>query len=243
MYLYLWVCICIYIYTTPSASAVANSWRTSASCCVFFLFFCLWPPPHQKNYNYMYLCLCVRICINMYTTPSASAVANSWHTWASCCVFLLFFWIPPSPKNSRYIYLCLWVCICICTGWRRLIGSPKLQIIFHKRAIKYRSLLRKTTYKDKGFYESSPPCIAAVSNLCNLSFRIRTRMAHSRRILLTIQSRIRFRMEFCTRNRVWLPKKHKRRDQNGECNRQRELIYPLASAKRGQAAANWASAV
>jgi len=44
------------------------------------------------------------------------------------------------------------------TGWRRLIGSPKLQIIFHKRAIKYRSLLRKMTYKDKGSYESSPPC-------------------------------------------------------------------------------------
>ena len=44
------------------------------------------------------------------------------------------------------------------TGWRRLIGSPKLQIMFHERAIKYRSLLRKMTYKDKGSYESSPPC-------------------------------------------------------------------------------------
>ena len=46
------------------------------------------------------------------------------------------------------------------TGWRRLIGSPKLQIIFHKRAIKYRSLLRKMTCKDKGSQESSPPCTA-----------------------------------------------------------------------------------
>ena len=45
------------------------------------------------------------------------------------------------------------------TGWRRLIGSPKLLIIFHKRANKYRSLLRKMTYKDKGSYESSPPCM------------------------------------------------------------------------------------
>ena len=44
------------------------------------------------------------------------------------------------------------------TGWRRLIGSPKLQFIFHKRATKYRSRLRKMTYKDKGSYESSPPC-------------------------------------------------------------------------------------
>ena len=43
------------------------------------------------------------------------------------------------------------------TGWRRLIGSTKLQIIFHKRATEYRSLLRKMTYKDKGSYESSPP--------------------------------------------------------------------------------------
>ena len=43
------------------------------------------------------------------------------------------------------------------TGWRRLIGSPKLQIIFHKIATKYRSLLWKMTYKNKGSYESSPP--------------------------------------------------------------------------------------
>jgi len=42
------------------------------------------------------------------------------------------------------------------TRWRRLIGSLKLQIIFHKRATKYRSLLREMTYKDKGSYESSP---------------------------------------------------------------------------------------
>ena len=46
------------------------------------------------------------------------------------------------------------------TGWQWLIGSPKLQIIFNKRATKYRSLLRKMTYKDKGSYESSPPCSA-----------------------------------------------------------------------------------
>jgi len=49
------------------------------------------------------------------------------------------------------------------TGWRRLIGSPKFQIIFHKSATKYRSLLRKMTYEDKGSYESSPPCISLTS--------------------------------------------------------------------------------
>jgi len=50
----------------------------------------------------------------------------------------------------------------VCTGWRRLIGSPKLQIIFHKRATKYRSLLQKMTHKDKGSYESSPPCTSKI---------------------------------------------------------------------------------
>ena len=52
-----------------------------------------------------------------------------------------------------------------CTRWRRLIGSPKLQIMFHKRATKHRSLLRKIMYKDKGSYVSSPPC-----SLCHTSY-------------------------------------------------------------------------
>jgi len=51
------------------------------------------------------------------------------------------------------------------TGWPRLIGSPKLQIILHNRATKYRSHLRKMTYKDKGSYESSPPCIVSTEQI------------------------------------------------------------------------------
>jgi len=62
------------------------------------------------------------------------------------------------------------------TGWRRLIGSPKLQIIFHKRATKYKSLLQKMTYKDKGSYESSPPC-TDVSPHRTLRYRV----VHTRR--------------------------------------------------------------
>jgi len=65
--------------------------------------------------------------------------------------------------------------LCSCmhgsTGWRRLIGSPKLQIIFHKRAPKYRSLLRKMTCKDKGSYESSPPCITLHTFCGNMTCR------------------------------------------------------------------------
>jgi len=43
------------------------------------------------------------------------------------------------------------------TGWRRLTGYHKLQVIFRKRATNYRALLRKITYGDKAFYDSTPP--------------------------------------------------------------------------------------
>ena len=49
-------------------------------------------------------------------------------------------------------------CIMHHTGWRRFIGSPKLHVIFHKRATTDRALLRKMTYEDKASYVSSPPC-------------------------------------------------------------------------------------
>ena len=60
--------------------------------------------------------------------------------------------------NTKTPLICITTPLIHATGWRRRIGSPKLQIIFHKRATKYRSLLQEMTYKDKGSYESSPPC-------------------------------------------------------------------------------------
>jgi len=45
-----------------------------------------------------------------------------------------------------------------CTGWRRLIGCLKLQVIFRKRATNYSALLRKMTYEDKASYDSAPSC-------------------------------------------------------------------------------------
>ena len=44
------------------------------------------------------------------------------------------------------------------TEWRRRIGYFKLQVIFRKKAIDYRALLRKMTYKDKASCDSTPPC-------------------------------------------------------------------------------------
>jgi len=44
------------------------------------------------------------------------------------------------------------------TGWRRLIGCLKLQVILRKRGANYRALLRKMTCEDKASYGSSLPC-------------------------------------------------------------------------------------
>ena len=50
------------------------------------------------------------------------------------------------------------------TGWPRLIGCLKLQVIFRKKATNNRALLRKITCKDEASYASSPPC-----NTCTTS--------------------------------------------------------------------------
>jgi len=87
---------------------------------------------------------------------------NSYVTWICICdldtgiqsyMAWIFIYTMSLHTYSSQISICG-----SATGWRRLIGSPKLQIIFHKRASKYRLLLRKTTYKDKGSHDSTPPC-------------------------------------------------------------------------------------
>jgi len=73
--------------------------------------------------------------------------------------------LSPSRVNLQTQTSNSWAWVFLSTGWRRLIESLELQIIFHQRATKYRSLLRKMTYKDKGSYESSPPCTKQVIDL------------------------------------------------------------------------------
>ena len=47
------------------------------------------------------------------------------------------------PASRSSLDLLVWN-----TGWRRLIGCLKLQVIFRKRAANYRALLRKITHDD-----------------------------------------------------------------------------------------------
>ena len=53
------------------------------------------------------------------------------------------------------------------TGWRRLTGCLKSQVIFHKRAVNYRALLRKMTCEDKASYESSLSCSVRALGTCH----------------------------------------------------------------------------
>jgi len=132
------------------------------------------------------VCVCVRACVYV---GMVSFTRTHTHTHIhNQSTPLVFSWLHQSSCASCiYIYICKSIemygqthifknetqkrntgdlhSLDFATGWRRLIESPKLQIIFHKRATKYRSLLRKMTYKDKASYESSPPCIDCKSLL------------------------------------------------------------------------------
>jgi len=112
--------------------------------------------PHQQNGAEPRLhCFIFEISLSQWKRSKVDA----WHVhWAR------------RKKNYESQKLMSYLHACCGTGCRRLIGSPKLQIIFHKRASKYRLLLRKMTYKDKGSYESSPPC--TVHNGMRMLFRI-----------------------------------------------------------------------
>ena len=74
----------------------------------------------------MYVYIYIYTNVYIYTCTYAYTYTNR-HTYE------LYTYVQPSledgPKHD--------------TEWRRLLESPKLQIIFRKRATKYRSLLRK----------------------------------------------------------------------------------------------------
>jgi len=120
-------------------------------------------------------CVCACVCVSVGVC--CSGLFSSLYRWwrylalfrSISLYFALFRSISLAHMRARARSLSFFCNVLergnIRTGWRRLIGSPKLQIIFHKRATKYRSLLRKMTCQDKGSYESSPPCRICLSPL------------------------------------------------------------------------------
>ena len=62
-------------------------------------------------------------------------------------------------QDDAHIHACLFTSppTSAPTGWRKLIGCLKSQIIFRKRATNYRVILWKMTYNEAS-YGSAPPC-------------------------------------------------------------------------------------
>jgi len=88
---------------------------------------------------------CTHIPVNMH----AQIVTRPYATFGK------FFFCKMLFLSNLHIWL---LCRSRATGWRRLIGCLKLQVIFRERATNYRAFLRKITCKDKASYGSSPPC-------------------------------------------------------------------------------------
>ena len=112
---------------------------------------------HVLNYHYV---------LNFYYVHNFYDVLNYYyvhnydyvHTMSAMCIYTYTYYVHNHVYHVQNHYYVL--CTLLCTQYERdkLHNICKLQIIFHKRATKYRSLLQKRTYKDKGSYESSPPC-------------------------------------------------------------------------------------
>jgi len=158
IFVYVCICICIYMYT--------GGIRDSVQC----------DNEGLQYHLFLLVCVCDCICIHTHTRTHTHTHAHtrahthsqthtqrdknthtlSLHTYTHAQPHTH----TPHTHTRTHTHTLGDSAQCMkgsSTGCRRLIGSPKLQIIFHKRATKYRSLLRKMTYKDKGSYESSPP--------------------------------------------------------------------------------------
>jgi len=132
------------------------------------------------------MCLCACVCM---------CVCVRWHIIGT----------------NIYIRICISTCICICvyicksnilalqsyyirswvitisklsTGWRRLIGSLKLQVIFRKRATNYRAHLRKIIiYKDEVSHDSTPPCIELTFFFLENFYQLKRRKKSKKKLL------------------------------------------------------------
>jgi len=165
VYMYIYICIYIYIYIY-----IYHGWMTRTCVCInVFIFDTFMHDAHMYAHMYAYMNVhmrmglwvwMTRICvyIHAYRYTHVCAYLDAFDTCTHTCVCIHVYIHVCSSTHMHDTYMCKNICDFMHTGWRRLIGSPKLQIIFHKRANKYTSLLRKMTYKDKGSYESSPPC-------------------------------------------------------------------------------------
>ena len=87
-------------------------------------------------YTYIYVYIYIYVCMCIYTYIYIYSLYTYIYIYSYC------------KRDLSALY--------IDTGWQRLIGCLKLQVIFRKRATNYRALLWEMTYEDKASYDSTP---------------------------------------------------------------------------------------
>jgi len=127
---------------------------------------------HTRDMTHSYLCMWHYAFTYVTCLVSYYPSTRTWH------IHIV------GRQRDYFMYVIWYINMLGCdTGWQRLIGSPKLWIILHKRATKYRSLLREMTCEDEGSYEFSPPCSGVRRiHMCDLTH---SRMWHDSFICVT----------------------------------------------------------
>ena len=96
------------------------------------------------------ICVSSRTFYLYFFFYSLHVLASTWNSW---------FWYKCNTLQPQLGVICViknrtvWLTPpSLCEAWgENPIGCLKLQVIFHQRAINYRALLRKMTYKEKAF--------------------------------------------------------------------------------------------
>jgi len=119
----IWVCVCVSIYVCVCVCARACLCACACACACWCSCGCLSKVS--------------RVAYEWVMSHSKSLVTNEWVTSYT-----------NETSHTRMSYITYrWRNHC--TGWRRCIGCLKLPVSFRKKAMNYRALLRKMTYKDQ----------------------------------------------------------------------------------------------
>jgi len=161
MCIYIYICIYILIYFTKTYIYICmyiyicTHFQTNKKETCFTYGLNVWHVSRTYIYTYIYTCIRTHTHIHTHTHSQRHTLTNmhdSFRTHIHLYVYI-------NIHTKTYTHTHTHTSLIGHTGWRGLIGCLKLEVIFRKRATYYRAVLRKTTYEDKAFYDSTPPCI------------------------------------------------------------------------------------
>jgi len=119
----------------------------------------LYPPIYLSIYLFVHLSIYPSIYLSIYLFIHLSIYLVVYLTRKRIYICIYIYVYVYTTDLSIHLFIYRFINLNVGTGWRRLIGCLKLQVIFHKRAHNHRAHLQKMTYKDKASYDSTPPCI------------------------------------------------------------------------------------